>query len=344
MVHFQVLTAKLSRTLERYLRREYKSTDVELTRINFPEIFVCLGKILTDNNLLSGELFRVSVYFGDRKYVSVGKGCALLLSGSRGNERNEIIFETGHPEYEKRVIISQTTGSQKQYIKTYSKTIKDGDLLQTGDNSRYDVIKLNDGVLVWFGVADRGRSVSPTAPTIPSHPVPPKKIFGYTDGACKVNPGRGGWGWVEYFMGISKTPNKSLENKNNYGGSKYTTNNQMELQAMIEYIIHILKNHDNASFTIFSDSMYVLQGLCKLQNGSCMFNAINGWLVGWKAKNFKNIKNPDVWEMLYGLVDLLITVSSKRGLTVKFEHVKGHSGEPGNERADQLANIGVGMG
>lgn len=139
-----------------------------------------------------------------------------------------------------------------------------------------------------------------------------KTIELYTDGACSGNPGPGGWGVLLRY----KDTEKEL-----YGGAEDTTNNRMELQAVIEGL-KALKTPCNV--TIYTDSKYVLDGLTK-------------WLAGWKAKNWKTaakkpVKNVDLWKMLDEEV-------SKHSVT--WEWVKGHSGHPENERADELARQGI---
>ena len=133
----------------------------------------------------------------------------------------------------------------------------------------------------------------------------------YTDGACKGNPGDGGWGALI---------TDGLENKEIYGGEKNTTNNRMELMAVIMALESIEKEQ---KITIFTDSTYV-------QNG------ISEWIVnwkrnGWKSSNKQPVKNQDLWMRLDGSNSSLIT----------WEWVKGHSGHIENDRADYLANLGV---
>ena len=134
----------------------------------------------------------------------------------------------------------------------------------------------------------------------------------YTDGACSGNPGPGGWG-VLIVTGAS-------ENIELNGGEKHTTNNRMELKAVIMALKEIDLGNE---ITIITDSSYVQKG-------------ISEWILkwkqnGWRSSNRKPVKNKDLW------VDL-DDISSK--FIIKWEWIKGHSGDPGNERADYLANKG----
>lgn len=130
----------------------------------------------------------------------------------------------------------------------------------------------------------------------------------YVDGACKGNPGKGGWGAY-----IIDPENAEQEY---FGGAEDTTNNRMELTAAIE---GIRACPNNAKLTIYTDSNYVKRGITE-------------WITGWKAKNWKDVKNPDLWQTLDEIV---------QGRDIDWHWIKGHAGHEGNERADQLANKGV---
>ena len=134
----------------------------------------------------------------------------------------------------------------------------------------------------------------------------------FSDGACKGNPGLGGWG---VLIKNSKT---LYELK---GTQQQTTNNRMELVAVIEGLRSI-KEH--AYIEITTDSMYVKNGINQW---------INNWKKnGWKTAAKKSVKNKDLWQELDELV---------QKYSIKWLWVKGHSGHPGNERADQLANEAI---
>ena len=136
----------------------------------------------------------------------------------------------------------------------------------------------------------------------------------YTDGACKGNPGPGGWGaWLK-----SGATEKDL-----FGGELNTTNNRMELQAVIEGLAALKRP---CKVTLYLDSQYVRQGITE-------------WIKGWKAKGWMTaakqpVKNVELWKQLDTLVQ-------EGGHQIEWRWVKGHSGDPGNERADALANKGV---
>jgi ribonuclease HI len=134
----------------------------------------------------------------------------------------------------------------------------------------------------------------------------------YTDGACKGNPGRGGWGaWLR-----SDGREREL-----WGGEALTTNNRMELTAVIEALAALKRP---CRVRVYTDSQYVRQGITTW---------IHGWKQrGWKTADKKPVKNEDLWRRLDDVA---------RQHTVQWEWVKGHAGDPGNERADALANRGV---
>jgi len=134
----------------------------------------------------------------------------------------------------------------------------------------------------------------------------------YTDGACRGNPGPGGWG----ALLISGRHRKTL-----HGGDPETTNNRMELTAAIE-ALNALKG--GQSVVLHTDSRYMLDG-------------INSWMAAWKKRGWKTaakkpVKNRDLWEALDSAIE---------AHDIEWVWVKGHSGHPGNEEADALANRGI---
>ncbi|WLD59664.1 ribonuclease HI [Salinispirillum sp. LH 10-3-1] len=134
----------------------------------------------------------------------------------------------------------------------------------------------------------------------------------YTDGACKGNPGPGGWG---AFMQYGKHA------KELFGGEANTTNNRMELRAAIEGLSALNKQ---SVVKLYTDSSYVKNGIEK-------------WMTGWKRNGWKTaskqpVKNVDLWQQLDELV---------KKHEVHWHWVKGHAGNPGNEKADELANLGA---
>lgn len=138
----------------------------------------------------------------------------------------------------------------------------------------------------------------------------------YTDGACKGNPGPGGWGVLLKAGGTEKEL---------FGGEPATTNNRMELMAVIQALSALKRP---CEVTLFLDSQYVLKGITE-------------WLPGWKAKGWRTagkqpVKNVELWQQLDALVQ-------QGGHRIDWRWVRGHNGDPGNERADALANRGVAM-
>lgn len=139
-----------------------------------------------------------------------------------------------------------------------------------------------------------------------------KEVVAYTDGACKGNPGKGGWGahlrWNDHERRLK-------------GGEALTTNNRMELMAAIQALEAL---REPCVVLLHTDSQYVMKGLTE-------------WMPGWKRKNWKTadgkpVKNVDLWQRL--------DAAAQRH-QVRWHWVKGHAGDVGNELADQLANEGI---
>jgi ribonuclease HI len=134
----------------------------------------------------------------------------------------------------------------------------------------------------------------------------------YADGACKGNPGRGGWGAILLFGG---------RRKELLGGAAATTNNRMELTAVIEGLAALRRR---SRVRVYTDSTYVQKGISEW---------IHDWKRrGWRTADRKPVKNEDLWRRLEELAG---------GHEVEWHWVKGHAGHPENERADVLANLGV---
>jgi ribonuclease HI len=134
----------------------------------------------------------------------------------------------------------------------------------------------------------------------------------HTDGACRGNPGPGGWGVILNYKGKIKEL---------YGAEKHTTNNRMELMAAIQALESLTRP---CSVQLNSDSSYMLKG-------------ITGWMPNWKKRGWKTaaktqVKNEDLWRRL----DTAIMKHK-----IEWKWVKGHSGDTGNDRADALANLGI---
>ena len=139
-----------------------------------------------------------------------------------------------------------------------------------------------------------------------------KTVVIYTDGACKGNPGPGGWGALLEYDG---------HRKELFGGEPHTTNNRMELVAVIRALEALKRESDVA---IYTDSQYVKNGIEAW---------IHGWKRnGWKTSDKKPVKNEDLWRELDELA------ARHR---ISWHWVRGHDDNPGNERADELANQGV---
>jgi ribonuclease HI len=146
----------------------------------------------------------------------------------------------------------------------------------------------------------------------PTEAEPGTTVEIFTDGACKGNPGRGGWGALLRYGSVEKEL---------FGGETLTTNNRMELMAVIEALASLTRR---CRVIVHTDSQYVQLG-------------ISQWLAnwvrrGWKTADNKPVKNADLWQRLAALA---------ARHDIEWRWVRGHAGHEGNERADQLANRGV---
>jgi len=136
----------------------------------------------------------------------------------------------------------------------------------------------------------------------------------YTDGACSGNPGPGGWGVIMYH---------GKREKELFGGEPETTNNRMEMMAAIK-ALEAIKPGFSGPVVLFTDSTYLLKGITEW---------IHGWKKrGWKKSDKKPVVNKDLWQRLDAL---------NQAREIRWEWVKGHAGDIGNERADELASRGV---
>ncbi|WP_442497096.1 ribonuclease HI [Methylobacter sp. sgz302048] len=138
------------------------------------------------------------------------------------------------------------------------------------------------------------------------------RVIIYTDGACRGNPGPGGWGAILKYKGKAKEL---------YGGELETTNNRMELTAAIQALEALTRP---CAIELHIDSKYVLLGITE-------------WMVNWKKRGWKTaaktpVKNEDLWRRLDAAIEKH---------DIEWRWVKGHAGDEGNERADALANLGI---
>jgi len=139
-----------------------------------------------------------------------------------------------------------------------------------------------------------------------------ERVIIYTDGACRGNPGPGGWGAILKYKGKSKEL---------YGGEPETTNNRMELMAAIQALEALTRP---CAVELHVDSKYVLHGITE-------------WMSNWKKRGWKTaaktpVKNEDLWRRLDAAIEKH---------DIEWRWIKGHSGDEGNERADVLANLGI---
>jgi len=143
----------------------------------------------------------------------------------------------------------------------------------------------------------------------------------YTDGACSGNPGPGGWGLVV----VREQDGKGAPGTEIIGGSLHTTNNVMEMTAVVKALEHIATFVEQVPVVVLSDSKYVIDGM-------------NGWMEswkknGWKTSTRKPVKNQELWQRLDELKGKLPSV--------KFQWVRGHNGDVFNEMADRIATAAI---
>ena len=143
------------------------------------------------------------------------------------------------------------------------------------------------------------------------------ELFAYTDGACSGNPGPGGWG----ALLIARDGDRVVRERELSGGAPDTTNNRMELLAAINALEALSRA---SAVTVVTDSAYVKGGITQ-------------WMAGWKRNGWKTstrkpVKNEDLWRRLD---------AAQTPHQVTWKWVKGHAGDPGNERADELARLGT---
>ncbi len=152
----------------------------------------------------------------------------------------------------------------------------------------------------------------------------------YTDGSCKPNPGKGGWGWVviaddgtEYF---------------DWGGVVSSTNQRMEMTAILEALRHSIAGQH---YIIHSDSKYCVNGLIEggVEGILSKSGIYSGWMKAWLSIDYKGKKNVDLWRQ----IDVECRKLCDGGSTLTFKWVRGHCGNYGNELADKLANKGAMM-
>ncbi|MDD5037432.1 MAG: ribonuclease HI [Methylococcaceae bacterium] len=138
------------------------------------------------------------------------------------------------------------------------------------------------------------------------------KVYAYTDGACRGNPGPGGWGALLKYNG---------KEKELFGGEPETTNNRMELTAAIQALESLTRP---CTVCVITDSVYVSKGISQW---------LPNWIKrGWKTASKEPVKNVDLWQRLD---------AARKRHQVEWQWVKGHNGHPENERADRLANQGI---
>lgn len=176
-----------------------------------------------------------------------------------------------------------------------------------------------------------------------------RRIEIYTDGACKGNPGPGGWGVVV----LENTEKNHNEIYHAFGGEIETTNNRMEITAILFTVKALTKRTDKfwdelvgmcQEIVIYSDSMLCLQTIAAKPSSDVTYfldKEPDGWMRGWKKNGWKGKKNVDLWQKVDKYLRLFLAGGKEPIPKIGFRYVKGHSSNPGNDLADKYANEGV---
>jgi len=178
--------------------------------------------------------------------------------------------------------------------------------------------QINDSAPVQQARAELvAEAIAPPPVPTPSDRLPPIQAI-YTDGACSGNPGPGGWGVVLYF------PDGSVHELG--GGDRQTTNNRMEMQAAIAGLEFLIASGQKKPVELFTDSEYVKKGITQ-------------WIAGWKRRNWqtsakKPVLNQDLWQKLDAVNQ---AAQQQTAAPVQWTYVRGHAGNAGNERCDEIA-------
>lgn len=309
-----------------------------------PEVVQCIANVLTEFNILPDvpNQFIVNEYIpgqsigahrdhhpifaGSVATLSLGSGIEMVFRHRDGSSATTIYLPIGS------ILVFQ---GEARYDYTHEivgrkSDMVDGKKIPRGDRISLTFRKVNDEYLPREELAPPTKKVS-SKKSIKE--LPKRNIETFTDGACKRNPGPGGWGWVEYI--------NNVEVRSDYGGQVMTTNNRMELLAIIRYIEVLIEGECKDDVVVASDSKYCLGGLIRTVTDDPynIMKGVDGWISGWLRNGWK--KNDDLWKRLNEVTVQCIAKMKKAGGTLSFRHVKGHSKIVGNERADELANKGV---
>ena len=160
----------------------------------------------------------------------------------------------------------------------------------------------------------------------------PKVFYAFTDGSCSPNPGKGGWGWVFYLPLNDSTVIRFIDSD----GKKKSTNNEMELTAMLKCLQFLSKRDYPYKVIIYSDSEYVLKGLIDGGNG-LVGSSVRGRCYRWELNGWKTEKGERANKLLWQKTCSECKRCYKDGVELEMRWVKGHSNDEGNELADTLA-------